>query len=179
MLVRKTAIMSTFDEEKATRALQRMGQRAVLYDIAHRDRPTSPAEPEPVPGAEPEPVPGPSRPRPQASAPIQPNATPDNLFQEPVTVFENDRLKIVVKRKAFQRQKKFDLEDVLFEIKVTSKKWRKTAKPPLILNILENLFHALVRIIDELKIHYADESHRQLYVTGMLYNPRHSFLNLK
>lgn len=93
-------------------------------------------------------------------------ANAGDLFQQPETVLDIPTLKIVVQRKMFERQKRFKYDDLLFNVKVIPKRWRrKKVKPPLLLDSLENIFRALVKIIDRLKLYYANDDHRQLYLT--------------
>ena len=89
----------------------------------------------------------------------------EDLYLEPEVVFEDARIKIIVKRKSFERQKRFNLQDLLFDIKLVTKKWRKKRKPPLILSILESLHTALTKIIKRIQDVYGSEDHRQIYVT--------------
>lgn len=87
------------------------------------------------------------------------------LFTSPEIVYEDPRIKIVVKRKNFEHQKRFRLLDLLFDIKIITKKWRKKRKAPLILRILESLHKALTKILKRIQDVYGSSEHRQLYVT--------------
>ena len=95
----------------------------------------------------------------------QTNNESEPPFSNAEVIYEDYKVKIVAERKHFVRQQKFKFDDLLINVKVQAKRWRKKSKPAVILTILESLFRALVKIIDVLRERYGDNNHRQLYAT--------------
>ena len=83
-----------------------------------------------------------------------------DLFQNPEVVYESERIRMMCVKKQFSRQIRFKLDDLLFDVKIVTKKWRGKMKPPLILNILESLHKGLTRIIQKIQDRYGNDDHR-------------------
>jgi hypothetical protein len=121
-------------------------------------------------------------PAPAAPAPPAPPAPPEqvdpeegeieagpiqhNLFRDE-TVINPDSdspYEVVVRRKQFQRQIKFRLDDALFSVKIRKKKSSYLKETPELLTLLEPLQEGLTAIIEELQNEYTANSH-QIYLT--------------
>ena len=120
-------------EGVATRASARLVQAAP--PVQNPARSPSPVEPE---RDSPEP------------AEVRPPDTSNLLFSDKHAVFENSEIKLYVVRDYLKRQKIFNLEDHLYQLKAEIKR----GKAPLISSILDVLGQALEFVIATFKQHY-------------------------
>lgn len=76
--------------------------------------------------------------------------TRETPFEHGIVTFQNENLKIYVFRKAFERQKRFALDDHLFLLKIEVLR----GKPPVLLDIEDILEKAFKHVVELLKAFY-------------------------
>jgi hypothetical protein len=86
-----------------------------------------------------------------------------DIFLERETVAENDKFELKIMKRAFQRNRRFDLVDMLFELKALAKPGQRG----LLVSELRNvLYTGLVNVLKRLQDHFANPEHQyQVYVT--------------
>ena len=78
-------------------------------------------------------------------------------------VFENDSLKMIVKKGALKRQKNFRLQDHLFKFKIITKKPQEHL--PALNDLFDFLHAALTHVLESIKSFYKQEDHNIAYLT--------------
>jgi hypothetical protein len=86
-----------------------------------------------------------------------------DIFLQRETVAENDKFELKIVKRAFQRNRRFDLVDMLFELKALA----KPGQGGLLVSELRNLLYTgLVNVLKRLQDHFANPEHQyQVYVT--------------
>ena len=83
-------------------------------------------------------------------------------FNKEETVFEDNSVKIQVKRISHRQEKKFRLHDMLLDLKITNK---SNTKAPLLISILLSLRIAITNMLKRLQAYFSRDSHHQVYIT--------------
>jgi hypothetical protein len=92
---------------------------------------------------------------------LSPSTSKDVTKQTDI-VFENDKFKLYVLKEAFLRQKKFNLQDHLFHIKIDLK---NANDKPYLKDILDFLEQGLFFIMDNIKKHYNENDANVCFLT--------------
>jgi len=78
-------------------------------------------------------------------------------------VYETPELQLIVEKGIHRRQKRFKIEDQMFYLKLVPK---NQTEMPLLLNVLDFLYHGIVFILNEMKKHIqSGEEHTAAYLT--------------
>lgn len=85
----------------------------------------------------------------------------NNDFEVPKTV-DFDKFKLYIQKQDHKRQKRFNLEDHLYVMKVQLK---QGTNPPLLRDVVDLIYESMVTVIDDLKHHLSDTQQNLIYVT--------------
>jgi hypothetical protein len=89
-------------------------------------------------------------------------STSTDVTRQTDIVFQNDKFKLYVQKEAFMRQKKFNLQDHLFHIKIVSK---NVSDKQYLKDILDFLEQGLLFIVDNIKKHYNEDDANVCFLT--------------
>ena len=85
------------------------------------------------------------------------------LHQQTDIVFENDKLKLIVEKGTFQRQKRFRLQDHLFYMKVKVK--NKNDPIPFLKDLFDFLQNGLLHVMQNIKNFYNSRDENLAFLT--------------
>ena len=88
---------------------------------------------------------------------------PETTLQQTDIVYENDKLKLIVEKGTFQRQKRFRLQDHLFYMKVQIKNEKDPI--PFLKDLFEFLESALLHVMQNIKTFYNSRDENLAFLT--------------
>lgn len=103
----------------------------------------------------------------QSEEEILTNSDNEQFFQfaieqnDPFLVFENDEIKVYIEKKIHQRHKRFQLQDFLYNVKISVK---ENVQKPLLKDLLQVLEKILSFILKHLRTYFRPEDHNVVYI---------------